>query len=113
MRRFVFAAAFIMVALSACTFRDFAWFPGHEHNNFCGHAYINGVHLDPTPGDFAGAGAPWGPMWENQIRIRDPFRGDRPVPERPVPWTVPGGNPVDRGAPTYPVPSRQEATSNE
>src|SRR5262245_29705025 len=78
--------------------------PIHEHDNFCGHAYRNDVHLNPTPGDFAGAGAPWGPTWENEIRIRDPFRNGKPVPERSVPWTVPGGNPSDRvGPPPYPL----------
>ena len=63
----------------------------HEHNNYCGHAYLGDVHLDPCPRDFAGAEAWRGPLWENEIRVKDPWRGDRPQPERPVPYWMPGG----------------------
>jgi hypothetical protein len=93
-------AILFLTSLCGCTAADldtvYEKWPAHEHNNFCGHAYQNDVHLNPTPGDFAGPGAPWGPMSENEIRIKDPFRGDRPVPERPVPRSVQGGNPADR-----------------
>jgi hypothetical protein len=63
----------------------------HEHNNYCGHGYLADVQMDPAPRDFAGADAWRGPLWENEIRAKDPWRGDRPQPERPVPWYIPGG----------------------
>ncbi len=79
--------------------------PQHEHNNFCGHAYLQGTLPDPTPGDFAGPDAPRGPLWENQIRFHDPHAGQELVFERPVPWTVPGnGNPADRTLPGRAAP---------
>jgi hypothetical protein len=63
----------------------------HEHNNYCGHGYHQSVTIDVAPSDFAGSDAWRGPLWEGEIRIKDPWRGDRPQPERPVPWYIPGG----------------------
>jgi hypothetical protein len=96
-------AGAILLAAAGCSWVDaretFDIFR-HEHNNDCGHNYLMDVHLRADPGDFAGADAWLGPLWENQIRWRDPFRGTRPVPERPMPWSVPGAGPADRALPS-------------
>jgi hypothetical protein len=117
----VLLGALAALALSAgCG--DFA-FGLHEHNNYCGHGYLEELQPNPTPADIAGADAWRGQLYENQIRWKDPFRGGRPVPERPMPWWVPGsGNKADRtpaqlgedpefgpgyekrGAPNWPLP---------
>lgn len=79
--------------------------PQHEHNNFCGHGYLQDMYPNPCPRDFAGADAFRGPLYENEIRWHDPWRADRPYPERPMPWTVPGnGNPADRTLPGRDTP---------
>src|SRR4051794_12272527 len=79
--------------------------PQHEHNNFCGHGYLQDMQPNPCPRDFAGADAFRGPLYENEIRCHDPWRADRPFPERPMPWTVPGnGNPADRTLPGRDTP---------
>src|SRR2546421_12087030 len=76
-----------------------AW-PTHAHDNYCGHGYLQGATPSPCPGDFAGADAWRGPLYENEVRWHDPWRDDRPAPERPMPWTVPGsGDPADRMLP--------------
>jgi hypothetical protein len=87
--------AILCLGLGGCE----VWHDGiilHEHNNWCGHAYLGSVSLDVCPRDIAGSEAWRGPMGENEIRIKDPGRGGRPVSDRPVPWTVPGGGEADR-----------------
>jgi hypothetical protein len=77
----------------------------HEHNNFCGHGYLQGNLPNPCPRDFAGSEAWTGPTSENEIRWHDPWRGDRPYPERPMRWDIPGnGNPADRTLPGRAAP---------
>jgi hypothetical protein len=79
--------------------------PQHEHNNYCGHGYLQDMYPNPCPRDFAGSDAWRGPLYENEIRWHDPWRADRPFPERPMPWTVPGnGNPADRTLPGRDTP---------
>lgn len=65
----------------------------HEHDNYCGHFYEKDMYLDPCPENFNDGidHYNWGPLSEMQVHVKDPWRGDRPQPERPVPWYVPGG----------------------
>lgn len=111
MRAATLCAVLIAVSMCGCMSLNDVYekWPAHEHNNFCGHAYLNDMHLDPTPRDFAGSDAPWGPTWENEIRIKDPYRGNRPVPERAVPPSVQGGSPADRHVGVGVFPWEREA----
>jgi hypothetical protein len=68
----------------------------HEHNGWCGHYYDKASQLDPCPADFAGSGPVVDQSGlEEIVKMKDPYRGDRPQPERPVPWYIPGGGTSD------------------